>query len=79
MRLRLVLAVLAGMVAFSQPAGAQFANDDVGGIPTETQDRIKAGDQTNAALNWLGVLGLLGLLGLRKGHDEDSYHPSDIE
>ena len=79
MRLRLVLAVIAGIVAFSQPVGAQIANDDVGGVRTETQDRIRAGDQTNAALNWLGVLGLLGLLGLRKGHDEDSYHPSDIE
>ncbi|HEX6217908.1 MAG TPA: WGxxGxxG family protein [Sphingomicrobium sp.] len=79
MRLRLVLAVLAGAVAFSQPSSAQFTNDDVGGIPTETQERLRAGDQTTAALNWLGVLGLLGLLGLRKGHDEDSYHPSDIE
>ena len=79
MRMRLVLAVLAGTVAFSQPVGAQIANDDVGGVRTETQDRIRAGDQTNAALNWLGILGLLGLLGLRKGHDEDSYHPSDIE
>jgi len=27
----------------------------------------------------IAVLGLLGLLGLRKGHDEDSYHPSDID
>ena len=78
MRLRLVLAALAGAIAFS-PASTQVTNDDVGGIPTETQERLKAGSQTTAALNWLGVLGLLGLLGLRKGHDEDSYHPSDIE
>jgi hypothetical protein len=79
MRLRLMLAVLAGTIAFSAPASSQVSNDDVGGIPTETQDRIRAGDQTNAALNWLGLLGLLGLWGLKKGHDEDSYHPSDIE
>jgi MYXO-CTERM domain-containing protein len=79
MRLRLVLAVLAGTVAFSQPAGAQVTNDDVGGIPTETQDRIRAGDQTTDALNWLGLIGLIGLWGLRRGHEEDSYHPSDIE
>jgi hypothetical protein len=79
MRLRLVLAVLAGVAAFSPPATAQSTNQDVGGIPTETQQRLRAGSQAEAALNWLGVLGLLGLLGLRKGHDEDSYHPSDIE
>ncbi|HET7709195.1 MAG TPA: hypothetical protein VFK50_06640 [Sphingomicrobium sp.] len=78
MRLRLVLAALAGAIAFS-PAGSQVTNTDVGGIPTETQQRLRAGSQTTAALNWLGVLGLLGLLGLRKGHDEDSYHPSNIE
>ena len=79
MRLRLMLAVLAGSIAVSVPASAQVTNDDIGGIPTETQDRIRAGDQTNAALNWLGLIGLLGLWGLKKGHDEDSYHPSDIE
>jgi len=79
MRLRLMLAVLAGTIAFGAPVSAQVSNDDIGGIPTETQDRMRAGDQTNAALNWLGLIGLLGLWGLKKGHDEDSYHPSDIE
>ena len=79
MRLPIVLAVFAGAIAFSPAATAQETNQDVGGIPTETQERLRAGSQTTAALNWLGVLGLLGLLGLRKGHDEDSYHPSDIE
>ena len=79
MRLRIVLAVFAGMVAFSQPAATQVRNEDAGGIPTLTQERMKAGSQTTAALNWLGLLGLIGLAGLRKGHDEDSYHPSDIE
>ena len=79
MRLRLLLAVFAGAVAFSQPAGSQVSNQDAGGIRTETQERIRAGSQTTAALNWLGLLGLIGLWGLRKGHEEDSYHPSDID
>lgn len=79
MRLRLVLAVFAGMVAFSQPAATQVRNDDAGGIPTLTQERLRAGSSTVSALNWLGLLGLIGLAGLRKGHDEDSYHPSDID
>ena len=79
MRLRLVLAVTAGMLAFGQPGSAQVTNQDRGGIRTETQERLRAGSDIVGTLNWLGVLGLLGLLGLRKGHDEDSYHPSDIE
>ena len=79
MRLRFVLAALAGAIAFSSSASTQVTNDEVGGVRTETQERMRAGDQTTDALNWLGVLGLLGLLGLRKGHDEDSYHPSDID
>ena len=79
MRLRLVLAVTAGMLAFSQAGNAQVTNQDRGGIRTETQERLRSGNDIVGTLNWLGVLGLLGLLGLRKGHDEDSYHPSDIE
>ena len=31
------------------------------------------------ALNWLGIIGLIGLFGLKRGHDEDGYHPSDVE
>ena len=79
MRLRFMLAVFAGTIAFGVPVNAQVSNDDIGGVRTETQDRMRAGDQTNAALNWLGLIGLLGLWGMKKGHDEDSYHPSDIE
>ena len=79
MRLRLVLAALAGAIAFSQPASTQVTNQDAGGVRTETQERMRAGNQTTAALNWLGIIGLLGLWGLGKGHDEDSYHPSDID
>jgi len=79
MRLRYMLAVFAGTIVFSVPVNAQVSNDDIGGVRTETQDRMRAGDQTDAALNWLGLIGLLGLWGLKKGHDEDSYHPSDIE
>jgi len=79
MRLRYMLAVLAGTIALSAPVAAQVTNEEAGGVRTETQDRVRAGDQTNAALNWLGLIGLIGLWGLTKGHDEDSYHPSDIE
>ena len=79
MRLRLVLAVFAGMVAFSEPAASQVTNEEAGGIPTLTQERVRAGSQTTSALNWLGLIGLIGLWGLRKGHEEDSYHPSDID
>ena len=79
MRLRIVFAALAGAVAFSQPGAAVVRNEEAGGVPTLTQERLRAGDQTTAALNWLGVLGLIGLWGLHRGHDEDSYHPSDID
>lgn len=77
MRLKLMLAIfIAG--AASGPAVAQQAPDP-GGIRSETQRRLAQGDKTEDALNLLGILGLLGLLGLRRGHDEDSYHPSPIE
>src|SRR5687767_2769794 len=79
MRLRLVLAFSAGMVAFGQPAATQVTNDDAGGVPTLTKERVRAGSQTTSALNWLGLIGLIGLWGLPKGHEEDSYHPSDID
>jgi hypothetical protein len=42
-------------------------------------DASAQGDNTTDALNWLGLIGLLGLAGLRRGHDEDSYHPAPID
>ena len=78
MRSKLLLAVLVASAA-TGPAAAQQA-PQVGGIRSETQRRLAAGDQTTDALNWLGIIGLLGLAGLHRGHhDEDSYHPSPID
>ena len=50
-----------------------------GGVPTETQQRLKGGFDYNFLWNALGLLGLVGLLGLHRGHDEDSYHPASFE
>ena len=77
MRTRLMVAALLLATATSTPALAQQAQDK-GGIPTETQERMKhQGDP----LPWdlLGLFGLLGLLGLRTRHPDDSYHPSNLE
>lgn len=79
MRRKVLLAVLVASAATGPAAFAQQA-PQVGGIRSETQRRLSAGDQTNDALNWLGIIGLLGLAGLHRGHhDEDSYHPSPID
>jgi hypothetical protein len=74
-RIVLALALATLMVG---PASAQ--DNDRGGVRTETQDRI-ANQQSGMDLIWnvVGLLGLLGLLGLRKGHEEDSYHPAPLE
>jgi len=75
MRNKLILAALLAAAA-SPPALAQ--NQDVGGVPTETQRRLAQGD---AGIPWdlIGLFGLLGVLGLRKRHPDDSYHPSSLE
>lgn len=78
MRSHVMFAILAGTFAVSSSAAAQVVRNDTN-IRTETQERLRQGDVTNDALNWLGILGLLGLLGLKRGHDEDSYHPSALE
>ena len=77
MRRTWMFAILAGALAASSPSTGQVRNDT--GIPTETQERLRSGFDATEALNWLGLLGLIGLLGLRRGHDEDSYHPADVE
>lgn len=73
-----LLAILAGTLAAAMPADAQTGRRDTN-VRTETQERLQNGIDTTDALNWLGIIGLLGLLGLRRGHDEDSYHPADLE
>ena len=75
---KLMLAILVAAAA-AGPAALAQETPDPGGIRTETQRRLAEGDNTRDALNLLGLLGLLGLAGLRRGHDEDSYHPASIE
>ena len=76
MRTKLMLAALLAATAAGPPALAQ--NQEVGGVPTETQRRLAQGD---AGIPWdlIGLFGLLGLLGLRKRHPDDSYHPTPLE
>ena len=57
----------------------QDRDNDRGGIRTETQERMRGGFDYNLLWNAFGLLGVLGLLGLRRGHEEDSYHPASFE
>ena len=50
-----------------------------GAVRTETQDRMTQTFDPGILWNVLGLLGLFGLLGLRRGHSEDSYHPTGFE
>ena len=61
------------------PATGLPAQRERGGVRTETQERERASNDTGWLWNIVGLVGLFGLLGLRKGHDEDSYHPSAID
>ena len=73
---RIILALIA-ITAASSPIHAQ---NERGGVRTETQDRI-ANSEGGMDLIWnfVGLLGLLGLLGFRQDHAEDSYHPAALE
>lgn len=77
MRSGMLFAIVAGALASSQPALGQSRPDT--GITTETQDRLRMQGQNQFPWDLLGLVGLLGLLGLRRGHDEDSYHPAPVE
>ena len=74
---RAVALVLATLLIV--PASRLSAQEERGGVRTETQEREKAGNDTAWLWNVLGAFGLFGVLGFRKGHDEDSYHPSAID
>lgn len=76
MRTRLLLATL--LIAVAAPAAQAQAAPDTG-VRTETMERLAAGKNKNLPFNIIGLLGLLGLFGLRRGHSEDSYHPSRFE
>lgn len=77
MRMRLMLALLLATAAIG-PAAAQRNDNERGGIPTETQDRL-AGAAGFDLWNFVGLIGLLGLLGFKRQHSEDSYHPAPLE
>jgi hypothetical protein len=68
-----------GAILLLGPASTLAAQQQRGGVPTETQERQRLKFDPAILWNGLGLLGLLGLLGFRKGHDEDSYHPSGFE
>ena len=75
---RLMLALLF-MTAAVGPASAQTQTIQEGGLPTETQERMAAGDSNGLIWNLVGLLGLIGLIGLMPQHEEDSYHPSSFD
>ena len=76
MRMRIFLSLLLITSAIG-PAAAQ--TDQRGGLRTETMERMSSQGDPNFIWNLVGLLGLLGLLGFRKGHPDDSYHPSTLE
>lgn len=77
MRFRWISAGLLLAAVAAPAAQAQTTNDT--GIPTETQERLRDGTDDKIPWDLLGLVGLLGLLGLRRGHTEDSYHPSSLD
>jgi len=65
------------LAAAASAAQAQATNDT--GIPTETQQRLESGSGDTIPWDVFGLFGLVGLLGLRRGHPEDSYHPTPVQ
>lgn len=71
--------MLVALILLSAAVGPASAQNDRGGIRTETQDRLIGQDTNDILWNSIGLLGLLGLLGFRRRHGEDSYHPASLE
>jgi len=77
MRTKWKIGVLVMTLAAVGPAAAQ--ENEITGVPTETQRRLAQGETQIPWEDLIGLIGLVGLLGLRRRHPEDSYHPSPIE
>lgn len=65
----LIAAAAVAAAGISPPAAAQTGKG--GGIPTETQQRLRSGG-VDWDWGWLGLLGVFGLAGLR--HEPDYHH-----
>jgi hypothetical protein len=76
MRIRMIMA-LTFLTVTAAPALAQ--DTDRSGYRSETESRMLDKSSNDILWNSIGLLGLLGLLGLRRGHEEDSYHPASLE
>jgi hypothetical protein len=61
----------AALVWLATPATAQQPGKD-GGIPTETQERLAAGQDQSFDWDWIGLFGVFGLAGLH--HKPDYSH-----
>jgi len=75
---RKMVALVFGTILLAPPSAAP-AQQERGGVRTETQERAAARSDSGWLWNLIGLVGLLGVLGMRKGHDEDSYHPAPLE
>lgn len=76
MRIRWMVVILLAAAA-TGPAALAATTDT--GVPTETQERLRAG---KVDIHWgdvIGLLGLFGLMGLRREHADDSYRPAPVE
>ena len=71
--------MLTALIILSAAVGPASAQDERGGVRTETQDRLVSGVSNDILWNSIGLIGLLGLLGFRRRHSEDSYHPASWE
>ena len=75
MRWRMILALL----LMTMPIGPVAAQNDRGGVRTETEERLNTRPSNDVIWNLIGLFGLIGLIGLLPQHEEDSYHPSSFD